>query len=509
VSADRGLAATRAVARIAVVKDALRLRRIVALIALLLVAGTVRALLVCLHDPLYAYANSYDETRYTSCFDLYPDRPAAVPPQQNSPEAPYAKFRFIASANPMCYASSELAFSGITALIWKGAEWLGAGTVHDVRAVAVLRWLALLAMSIALSRAWLRRGEARAAVANAALVPFVFADPGNTLYLATFYAEWTALLAAYLVIGLALVWRDAPLARWRFVLLALAAFALATSKLQHMLLPLALAAVVLLLDRARLGRTGWRAVALALGALLGAYFQVVQSTREGQMMDTIRQYNRADVVFTALLPFSDDPRALLEEAGIDPGCAIYSGRPAWQIPDLPERTCRGLVDFTRTKELGLLLRHPILAARLATHGIRALDPWIATNIGVVEGGRFEHLAPGVPSVGRLLHESGAARLMLLGLPLLALAVLLARPGVRTGSGALDATALVVVVMAATFAVTLLGDGLADTAKQGHLVVNAALAWWVCGLIMLVPTRPPTRMAAPVDSISTSQPRYPG
>jgi hypothetical protein len=456
-----------------------------ALLAVLWAIGTLRALLLCMHSPLYAYANSYDETRYTTCFHFYPDRPADVPPQQHSPDAPYAKFRFIQTRDPMCYWSSELAFTGATALIWSAGEAMGY-TTHDVRLVAALRWVALLALSIALSRAWLRRGDARAAVANAALVPLVFADPGNTLYLATFYAEWTALLAAYTLFALVLLWRDEPRARGRFAVLALVAFALATSKIQHMLLPLGLGIALFVLDRRRRRRTSWRSAALIVGALAGLYLQFVQTTREGLMMDTIRQYNRADVVFTGILPFADDPRALLDEIGIDPGCAIYTGKRAWEMPDLPERACRGLVNFTRGREIGVLLRHPSIAARLAAHGVPALDPWIAENIGHVEGGAFQKLPASIPSVGRALHASPAVQGILLALPLLGLIVLFIRPGPRKGSAALDATVLVAVTMAGTLAVTLLGDGLADTAKQGHLVVNAALAWLAAGLMMRVP-----------------------
>ena len=482
--------------------DAVARRRFVgALLAVLWAIGTLRALLLCMHSPLYAYANSYDQTRYTTCFHFYPDRPADVPPQQHSPEAPYAKFRFIETRDPMCYWSSELAFTGATALIWSVGEAMGY-TTHDVRWVAALRWLALLVLSIALSRAWLRRRDTRAAVANAALVPLVFADPGNTLYLATFYAEWTALLAAYTLFALVLLWRDEPRSRGRFAVLALVAFALATSKIQHMLLPLGLGIVVLVLDRWRLGRTGWRGAAVIVGALLGLCLQFVQTMREGPMMDTIRQYNRADVVFTGILPFADDPRALLDELGIDPGCAIYSGKRAWELPDLPERACRGLVDFTRGRELGVLIRHPSIAAQLAASGVPALDPWVADNIGHVEGASFRKLPASIAGIGQLLHASEAARFMLLVLPLLALLVLLVRPGPRKGSAALDWTSLVVATMAGTLAVTLLGDGLADTAKQGHLVIDAALAWLVAGIIMRVPAiRTTVRTAGPPTSLT--------
>ncbi|HEY6892783.1 MAG TPA: hypothetical protein VI258_01340 [Rhodanobacteraceae bacterium] len=480
-------------------------RFVAALLAVLWAIGTLRALLVAMHAPLYAYANSYDQTRYTTCFHFYPDRPADVEPQLHSPEAPYAKFRFIETRDPMCYWSSELAFTGATALIWSAGEAAG-DTTHDVRWVAALRWLALLGISIALSRAWLRRGNARAAIANAALVPLLFADPGNTLYLSTFYAEWTALLAAYALFALVLLWRGEPRSRARFAMLALVAFALATSKLQHMLLPLGLGVVLLVLDRWRLRQTSWRAGAVVVGALFGLYFQFVQTTREGPMMDAIRQYNTADVVFTGVLPFADDPRALLAEVGIDPGCAIYRGKRAWELPDLPERACRGLVNFTRTRELGVLLRHPSMAAALVAHGIVALDPWIAENIGHVEGGAFQKLPASIPSVGRLLQASAAVRYGVLALPFAGLLILFVRPGPRKGSAALEATALVVVTMIGTLAVTLLGDGLADTAKQGHLVVNAALAWLAVGLMMRIPANRTTVRTADAPGDASLPPR---
>jgi hypothetical protein len=284
------------------------------------------------------------------------------------------------------------------------------------------------------------------------------------------------------------------------VVLAFAALVLATSKIQHMLLPLVLGLAVLVLDRARLRRTSWRAVAVACGALAGLFVQLVQLQREGSMMDTIRQYNNADVVFTALLPFADDPRALLAEMDIDPACAIHVGKRAWQLPDLPDRACPGLDAFSRGKELGVLVRHPAIAARIAVQGVVELDPWLAQNIGHVEGGQFVKIPSSVPSIGTFLIASPMARLLLLALPVLAFLVLLARPGARAGSPALDAAALTVALMLATLGVTLLGDGLADTAKQGHLVVNAALAWLAVGLMMRIPAfRTTVRTAgAPVD-----------
>ncbi len=459
-----------------------RSRPVALLVLLLILAGLARALVLWAHDPLYAYANTYDQTRYTACFDVYPDRPADVPPDQNSPLAPYEHFRFISTGDPMCYWSSELVFGGLTAAAWHVVEAVGGGPVHSVRLAGALKLLATFAFAAWLSMAFLRRGRHGAALANAAIVALLVADPGNTLYANTFYAEWTALTALYALFGLYVLWHGEAGNRWRFLAIAAAALALASSKIQHIVLPLSVAIALLALHRWQDGRFGWRAVALLCGAFLGAFFQFVQLQRSGEMIHSIRQYNRAGVVLTALLPFAEDRRALLEGIGIDPDCAQYSGLRAWQLPDMPERACRGVERFGYGQQLQLLVTHPGIAVRLGLRGITALNPWIAANIGQVEGEELAEIPDDMATIGVPLRAHPYLQFGVLALPLIGLAIVLTRARRRPQSAFLAYTAATVVVMVATLGVTLMGDGLADTAKQGHLVLNVAIAWIIATLV---------------------------
>ena len=449
------------------------------LVVALTVVGVLRAVLLWSHEPLLAYANSYDQTRYSACFDIYPDRPASVPPEQNSPLAPYSGYRFIVGTNPLCYWSSELAFGAIAAGLWSAAEAFGAGEVHSVRVPGAIRLGVLLLLSIAFTRAWWRRGDTVASAAHATVFALLLTDPGNTLYLNTFYAEWNALLAAYALFAAVLLWHAEPSSRARIGALALAAFWLATSKIQHLVLPLALAGALVALDAWRDRRLGWRAGAVLSGALAGLALQVVQLQRDSALMDSIRQYNRADVVFTALLPLVDDKPAFLASIGVDPACAVHSGKNAWMLPAMPEQACPGVLAFGYVDQLRVLASDPWMSTRLAGRALQALSPWLAANIGHVEGRDLGRIPPSFPTLGTPLGAWPWLQLGVLAVPFFALAF--AR---RRSARAYEHALLTVVAMLATLAVTVLGDGLADTAKQGHLAVNVALAFVIVAVVSL-------------------------
>lgn len=457
-------------------------RWLLAALALCLVVGLARMATLWAHTPLIALANSYDEVRYSACFDLYPDRDVSIPPTRNSPEAPFARYRFIPNASPICYWSTELGFQGAAALVYRAQQAMTGEQAHSVRWIGAFKIAALLALWCAFGVAWLRRQEPWSALANGLLLPVLFADPAATIYLNTYYAEWTALLALYALVGLLLLHEGKPARGRAWGLLALAAFALALSKIQHIVLPLGCALVVLALGWWRERAWPWQGRALLLGAVLGLGVQVLQLQRDSDAIRAINVFNQADVVFTGLLPNSSDPAATAQHLGLPASCLQYAGLRAWQMPGFPADLCPELRGVTRGRELAVLLREPDLTFRLGWQGLSALTSWVAPGLGLVEGGNFAPLPPDFFSLSAWI-ATPLLRLLLLGVPFVAMAGLLLTRRWRDAPRWYLMTALTLIVTLGTLTVTVLGDGLADVPKQGHLIFAMALAWWVAALVL--------------------------
>jgi hypothetical protein len=137
-----------------------------------------------------------------------------------------------------------------------------------------------------------------------------------------------------------------------------------------------------------------------------------------------------------------------------------------------------LTKVTRARELVALLREPALAVRLGWAGFAHLNPWLAPGLGLVADGHFAPLPADFFSFSLPLAASAMLRALLFGAPFIALAVLLSRRRWQSRPRQLTVTVLTLVITLVTVGVTVLGDGLADVPKQGHLAFNAALAWWI-------------------------------
>lgn len=116
--------------------------------------------------------------------------------------------------------------------------------------------------------------------------------------------------------------------------------------------------------------------------------------------------------------------------------------------------------------------------RFFRNGVAVLNPWLPRNLGHVEGQILGKLPAGFVSWNGVLDRNAGLRIALFMLPLLAAVFAVWR---RDRFALLSL--LLAILMPATFGVTIFGDGLADVAKQGHLIFNAALSWLCVGVVL--------------------------
>ena len=455
---------------------------------ILIGVAVVRGLLVVASDPLLAVANNYDQIRVQACLDAYPDRDAEIPPGTNNPSAPFERFRYIPNVGAPCFLTSELLFAWAA---WPGMQLesrLRADRTFSIRWKGGLQLLFWLAVAIWCTRRLVGLNRPDLALGHALVCAVVITDPGNVLYFNTFYSEASAILFCYLLfVGiLVALARPQPPGRGILLMIALAAFLLATSKIQHLIVPAFIWLVVACSGMIARKLPKALLVALAIGVVAGAGAQLLHMGAAEN--DGIRSANLVDTLFLAMLPNASDPEAVIAQLGLPEQCIEQSGK-SWYTPGMRDRQrCPQVFGLHHRDLLLPILRDPAMAIRALQGGTAYASPWIPSHLGLVEGEVNRGLPVWAPSLNAVSDFSGGLHVELLaGLPLLALGVIV----VRRRSSQLAANTIVLamsVLPLLIFVISVFGDGYVDLSKHiqlGTACFFVAISTLACLLVDFV------------------------
>ena len=434
--------------------------------ALLGMFALARGLGFVLHRPLLAYANNYDQIRYTACLDLAPWRPG-VRADTGNPQAPLPRYAFQPLPKDSCIWTSDLLFSAPVAAIWRLSEALGARAVHSVRRVGELRLLCWLVLAGWATFALQRAGRPELAAAYLAWLALFGLDPANLLYFSTFYAE-AAAVTGFHAAGIGVVVALVRPSRGALAVAAVGAALLAASKFQHLILPLLLG-LALLFGAGRDGRRA--ALAVMLGATLGLAVQLAGTVRDGPVARSVSAVNRANFTLLVLLPESSDRARVGAILDLEESCLAYVSKSVYAMPAPVDRICSGVNGWSRATLWWLLISDPPALARALMHIPKLLLPWIA-GLGQVEGKVWASLPATQPSWSGVFGDSRAAAIGLLLLPWLVFVMCVARRAPRTARGF---ALMCAVGSSSVVLVALFGDGDVEFAKHSHLALNYSLA----------------------------------
>lgn len=444
------------------------------LVAVLLLGGCWRLLGLVLHDPLLGYANNHDMIRLQACHQLWPADPA-IRPGASTPTAPLELYARHTLLDQPCLTSSELLFTGLGIAAADVYNRFTGGTVINIRAIGLVRAVTLALTVLLASLLFWQRKRYDALLANAALFVAVLADPGITLYLNTFYSEFSAAYFLYLSL-LGLVILGQANWHWRWSPLLLAGLAgLALSKPQHM--PLALLLAILVSARVlRINR--WLAAALIAGTVLPVLLQTtgVVHSRDANMAQANKTNMLSALLGTAT---AGEQLAILQDLALPAHCQILAGTNWVRAGRSGEQPpCYEIATVNYYTVTGLLFKHPTIFARTVIRAISKTQRWVIGFYGQVAGQPRTLASTYRWTLHNWLKPLPAPVFtMLFCLPLLATlaSAISALRQHRALTAAEEGLALLALLQWAVLVIAVVGDGFVDIAKHSHLAVTLLLA----------------------------------
>lgn len=456
-------------------------------LALILLLTVLRLAYMLSHEPLAGFANQFDMLRTTACVGLRPG--LDVPYGQATPAAPVAIYSRDAGGNESCLPGTEVALVAALLQVDALAGWMGIGDPQTLS----LRWIAwgkgLILLAALFWGQWQLRRWPLAALAHAAVSLLVLTDPFNTLYLAGFYTEISALLSAYLLLMLPLLWLlRGSVPGWPGVLgLSLILAALLLARFQHVLIPVFALGALLWMAR----HWQWPRLRLALAALPLMLALGLQLHWQ-QQQTAIAAANRINSFFGAALPASADAGRMLQRLGLDASCGELV-HVSWYMPRGRDvlQECPQAMQLSRLRWSLALAQEPAALLRMFARGVALAAQWRPGYLGELAGLDYQRMPPGRLALGASVADAVAAmpylgQWWLWAGPLLWLPLAWRRDSNvgRARARRWLASMLAFTVLSGWLS-SVIGDGYSEVGRHLHLAANAALVAGLLGLADLL------------------------
>lgn len=350
----------------------------------ILCMGIGRIFNLVLHDPVIAYANSYDMIPLQACHQIWPAVPG-VDIRSGTPAAPLRPYSITQHVDTPCQPSSELLFTWTAIKLANLKNIVTGSKLVSIKTVGAVKAIFLAATAFLLQVFLYRRRQIGGMCLNALAVLLVLADPGLTLYLSTFYTQFSAAYFLYLlaaaVVVLQLHRRD-----YFFpggVLLCASLLGLGLSMPQHAVLALVLGVVM--------SACYFRKKSPLVAGVVLAFSIVPYFLQTGNWLapanDRLDFANRTNV-FSAILEASPDQSQAVAILKLPETCTVLAGKKSYDRDVMAQHPCKEIQQVNNWNMALLLLLQPSLTEQMLLKVMPVMAGWTIEYYGQVEGEKF-------------------------------------------------------------------------------------------------------------------------
>lgn len=355
--------------------------RITVLALFLLFLGIGRMFSLVTHDPVLGYANNYDMIRLQACHQIWPSvRTANV--SVATPAAPIRRYTLDKHVDTPCFPSSELLFTGLGIEAGKLKNLLSDHRFISIKTIGFTKACFLALTALLASLYFYRRGLYGSLLANSLVTLLVLSDPGITLYLNTFYTEFSAVYFLYLALLGVVILADRQWQPGCLPVLLAGLAGLALSQPQHTALAMLTGTLLALFA---LGKRQWLTALL----LVIAMPLILQTAWHITPQDgSIQRANRINMA-GSLLGIADQPEQFLANLGVPADCKVLAGKNAYAAGIQKKNPCPELENVSKSTVLLALLKDPALLTHTLEQTLPQAKNWVFDRYGQVERGRTE------------------------------------------------------------------------------------------------------------------------